>query len=402
MAASIRYTPLVIVYHAAWVVPVEGAALRDGCVAVADGRVAWVGRAEDAPAGERRELGPGVLLPGLVNAHCHLELSHLAGRLIPARGFVDWVERLVAARAEDPLALVRTRAADGIAALERTGTVAVGDVSNALAHLDLLDRSSLRARVFFEQIGWDPAAATAVMDTARARLAALPPLRHVKVSLAAHAPHSVSPALLTALAEGSGRLALHLAESPAERRFLEAGDDQWSAFLTSRGLGHVRFDPPGLSPVRHVERLGVLRTGVLAAHGVQVDAADRALLAARGVFVVLCPRSNEALGVGRAPVVEMREAGVRLCLGTDSLASVPTLDLWDDVLALHRALPSLEGDWLVRAATRAGAEALGFDDLGRIVPGARAASAFFEGPASIGDPLDFLLSGEAHPRAVAA
>ena len=391
-----------IVFHADWVVPVEGPPLRDACVAVADGRVVWVGPASAAPTGERRLLGPGVLLPGLVNAHCHLELSHLAGRLTPARGFVEWVERLVVTRPEDPLALVRTRTAEGIAALERTGTVAVGDVSNALAHLDLLERSTVRARVFFEQIGWDPAAATAVMEAARARLAALPPLRQVKVSLSAHAPHSVSPALLTSLAEAGGRLALHLAESPHERRFLEAGDPEWSAFLARRGLGHVRFDPPGLSPVRHVDRLGVLRPGVLAVHGVQVDAADRALLAARGVVVVLCPRSNEALDVGRAPVMEMREAGVRLCLGTDSLASVPTLDLWDDVLALHRAFPSLEPEWLVRAATRGGAEALGFDDLGRIAPGARARFAFFEGSASTRDPLAFLLSGDAHPKGVAA
>src|SRR5262249_39966427 len=159
---------------------------------------------------------------------------HLHGRLLPARDFVDWVERLVALRPEDSLALVRTRAAQGITALERTGTAAVGDVSNALAHLDLLERSSLRARVFFEQTGWDPAAAGAVMNAARARLAALPPMRQVKVSLAAHAPHSVSPALLTALAEAGGRLAIHLAESPHERRFLDTGDPPWSAFLARR------------------------------------------------------------------------------------------------------------------------------------------------------------------------
>src|SRR5262249_528608 len=98
----------------------------------------------------------------------------------------------------------------------------------------------------------------------------------------------------------------------------------------------------------------------------------------------------------------LRSAGVRLCMGTDSLASVPTLDLWDDVLALHRAVPALEGRWLVHMATRAGAEALGFDDLGWMAPGARATFAFFEGPASIPGPHAFLLSGDAHPRALAA
>jgi cytosine/adenosine deaminase-related metal-dependent hydrolase len=354
-----------------------------------------VGRAAQAPRGEARDLGPGVLMPGLVNAHCHLELSHLAGRLTGAGGFVDWVSRLVAARGDANPADVRAQAAAGIAQAERTGTVAVGDVSNTLAHLDLLAASSLRARVFLELIGWDPATADRVLDAAHARLGALNLPDHVTVSLAAHAPHSVSPALLTAIVEAGGVASLHLAESPQESRFLGRGDAEWSAFLASRGLGHVTFEPQGMSPVRHVDAFGVLRPGLVAAHGIQVDASDRALLAERGVFVVLCPRSNESLGVGRAPVPELREAGVRLALGTDSLASVPTLDLWDDVLALHDAFPSLEPEWLVRTATRGGAEALGYDDLGVIAPGSAAAFAFSEAPASLSDPLAFLLSGDA-------
>ena len=134
--------------------------------------------------------------------------------------------------------------------------------------------------------------------------------------------------------------------------------------------------------------------------GAQVDAGDAALLAARGVAVVLCPRSNRALDVGEPPVPALRAAGVRLCVGTDSLASVDSLDLWDDVLALRQAFPALEPAWLVHAATRAGADALGFGELGRIARGAAAAFAFAEGPREIADPLAFLVSGEARPRGV--
>jgi len=391
-----------MLFRAGWVVPVDRPPLRDGAVVVEEGRVRWVGRAADAPAGEARDLGPGVLLPGLVNAHCHLELCHLAGRLGEPEGFVDWVERLVTARPQDGPDVVRRRAAAGIQELEDTGTAGVGDVSNALAHLDLLALSSLRARVFFELIGWDPATAASVIAGARARLAAVEPADRVTVSLAAHAPHSVSAALLRAMAEAGGVSAVHLAESPHERRFLHGRDPEWSDFLARRGLGHVSFVPPHLSPVGYLDRLGVLHPGLVAAHGVQVDEADCALLAARGVAVVLCPRSNEALDVGLAPVLELRAAGVRLALGTDSLASVPSLDLWQDVLALHRVFPSLEADWLVRAATQGGADALGFPDLGRIGPGAEAAFAFAEGPATLSDPLAFLVSGDARLRGVRA
>ena len=135
---------------------------------------------------------------------------------------------------------------------------------------------------------------------------------------------------------------------------------------------------------------------------VQVDTADCALLAERGAAVVLCPRSNRTLDVGRAPVRELRAAGVRLCVGTDSLASVPSLDLWEDVLLLHRTFPDLEPEWLLRTATVAGAEALGFGDLGRIAPGATAAFAFADGPPSLDDPMPFLLSGEARIHGVRA
>src|SRR6266496_1812542 len=153
-----------IAFQASWVIPVDGPPLRSGVVTVGGGRVRALGRQGTLEAGaqEVHDLGAGVLMPGLVNAHCHLELSHLAGRLAGAAGFVDWVERLVTTRGEDPMDTVRARTAAAIEELERTGTVAVGDVSNALAHLDLLEDSSLRARVFFELIGWDPTAAERV------------------------------------------------------------------------------------------------------------------------------------------------------------------------------------------------------------------------------------------------
>jgi len=147
--------------------------------------------------------------------------------------------------------------------------------------------------------------------------------------------------------------------------------------------------------------LGVLRPGLLAAHGVHVDAADRALLAARGVVVVLCPRSNEALDVGLAPVPELREAGVRLCLGTDSLASAPTLDLLEDMAVLRREFPDLPPAAIVHMGTAGGAAALGLDDLGTLAPGQKAALAFAPAASDPDDPLALLVSGEAQASLVA-
>ncbi len=391
---------------ASWVVPVAGAPLRDGRVAVGDGRIVWVGRAGDPgePKAPVRELGRGILLPGLVNAHCHLELSHLAGRVPFGGGFVAWVEALVAARGSDDEASVRARAAQAIRELEDRGTVAVGDVSNSLVHLDLLGASRLAAVVFFELLAWDPARAAATLEWADRRLSGLDGTLapNVRVRLAAHAPHSVSPPLLAGLVARGGPAAMHLAESPAESQFLATGSGDWPGFLERRGFGHVAFAPAGLSPVRYADGLRALPRGLVAAHAVQVDAADRELLARRGVHVALCPRSNRSLGVGTARVPELLAAGVPLCLGTDSLASIDSLDVLEDATLLHRQFPDLDPAVIVRMATLGGAEALGFADLGAITRGRRAALAWTPAPAAVDDPCRYLLSGEARLRRVEA
>jgi len=387
------------IYSASWVVPVTRPPIPEGRVAVESGRIAWIGRAGDPgePRGSVHDLGPGVLMPGLVNAHCHLELSHLAGLSQRAKsGFVAWVESLMAQRGQADADAVRAATRRAIRQLESTGTVAVGDVSNALAHLDLLEESHLHAVVFYELLGWDPERADAILDAAAevTTISARPELR-TRVKIGAHAPYSVSPALLQGIVRRGGPASMHLAESPAETRFLAQGDGEWRSFLDRRGLGHVPFDAPGLSPVAHVDALGGLRDGMVAAHCVQVDEADCALLARRGAFVAICPRSNRSLRVGMAPVRRLLDAGVRLCLGTDSLASAETLDLMEDMALLQSQFPELAPDVIVRMATLGGAQALGLPDLGAVEPGRRADLAFVHAGASPSDPLRFLTSGAA-------
>lgn len=383
---------------ASWVVPAGAPPIRRGRVAVEAGRIVWVGSPLDAgaPDAPLLDLGDGVLLPGLVNAHCHLELSALAGRVDRSHGFVPWVASLVEARDAGEAGDERAAIAGAIRQMEESGTAAVGDVSNRLPHLDLLAASSLSAVVFHELLGWDPGAAAGILEAADARLAALRQqgLRP-DVRLAAHALYSVSPALFEGLGERGGPAALHLAESDAETRFLAGGEGEWSVFLRQRGLGQVAFRPPRTSPVAYAASLGLLKPGLLAAHCVHVDAAACRTLARAGVSVVLCPRSNQELDVGVAPVADLLEAGVELSLGTDSLASVPTLNLLDDVVALHRQVPALDPAVIIRLATAGGARALGLAELGAIAPGRRSALAFAPASRTPRDPLAYLVSGDA-------
>lgn len=382
--------------------PVRGLPIRDGAIVVHDGRIEWVGPRAAAPNLPVEDLGAGVLMPGLVNAHCHLELSHLRG-LTPARpGFVPWVEAVVKQRAA-------TLAAQSLAStqeavrwlLAETATAAVGDVSNTLESVRPLAASGLRAVVFHELIGWDPAQAASALEAADAREAALPPADgRVSVRLAAHAPHSVSPALFAKLRERGGPAAVHLAESPAESAFLRDGGGDWPVFLLSRGLKTVDFRPPGVSPVQYLEGLCVLHDRLVAAHAVQTDDADAQTLARRGVSVVACPRSNRKLRVGVPPIPRLLAAGVRVCLGTDSLASGDDLDVAGEMAEVRRLYPDLPARAIVRMATAAGAEALGFDELGTLEPGRAAVLAFARASAVPGDPEALVVSGETALRRV--
>ena len=395
-----------ILLAAGWVLPIGFPPIRDGRVAVAAGRVAWVGTAgqpgmPDAPV---RDLGPGVLLPGLVNAHCHLELSYLRGKAPGGGGFVPWVEWVVAARGTVPDAEMASAAEAAIEDLAGHGTVAVADVSNTLDYVPALRASGLRALVLHELLGWDPAGARAIVEGAIARVAAHAGQgdQRVTIRLAAHAPHSVSPQLLALLVERGGPAGIHLAESPDEVAFLLEGEGAWGGFLERRGLGHVAFVPPAMSPVAYADAAGALHSGLLAAHCVQADAADRELLARRGVHVALCPRSNANLGVGVPPLPQLLAAGVNVCVGTDSLASVDSLDVLDDVVALHRAFPEVPARTLIRIATWNGARALGMADLGAIAPGMADALAYAPADAPVSDPEAFVISGEARLRPLAA
>ena len=392
-----------MILAAGWVLPIGLAPIRDGRVAVEAGRVTWVGAAGDPgmPPGPLRELGRGVLMPGLVNAHCHLELSYLEGKTPSAGGFVPWIESVVAARGTVSDEEVQAAAKAAILRLARAGTVAVADVSNTLGHLAALRASGLRALVLHELLGWDPDGAMAIFDGGLARIAAHDAPGRVSIRLAAHAPHSVSPRLMELMVAGGGPAAMHLAESPDEVAFLRDGNGAWGAFLARRGLAHVAFAPPGLSPVAYAAARGALHPGLIAAHCVQAGGADHALLADRGVHVVLCPRSNASLGVGMAALPELLEAGVNVCVGTDSLASAPTLDVLDDVVALHRAFPSVAPGTLLRMATANGARALGMPDLGAIAPGMTAALAYAPSARLVPDPEAYVLSGQARLRTIA-
>jgi cytosine/adenosine deaminase-related metal-dependent hydrolase len=393
-------------YHAAWVLPIAAPPIRDGWVALDDGRIVAVGGPGENPAeaGSHRsqDLGEVAILPGLVNAHTHLELSYLRDQVAPAGEFVTWVRRVMAARRERPDARspeILAGIAGAIAECARCGTAVVGDISNTLVTFEPLARSELAGVVFYELIRFNAPDPRAFVEQASRQLDALMPTKRLRCSLAAHAPYSVAPPVLRAIREALARdpalpTSVHLSESAEELEFIRSAGGPWRALLEDVGSWDPAFVAPGGTPVEYLDGIGFLDERVLAVHGVQVTVADLQRLAARGTTLVTCPRSNGHTGAGAPPLEEFYASGVRIAVGTDSLASAPDLSVFAELATARALAPTVPAAALLESATRSGAAALGCaGDYGTIEPGRRARLIAVTLPDAVDDVEEYLVSG---------
>lgn len=389
-------------YRAAWIVPVAAPPIRDGWVVIDRGRVLDVGAGQPADGLTEHDLGNVALLPGLVNAHTHLELSYLRHQIAPSPSFVAWIRHVVSARRQypDPRSPEIMRGVDdGILEAFATGTLLVGDISNTLVTVEALKGSPVGGVVFNELIRFNPPDANAVVADAWKQVEALPASPDVRVGLAAHAPYSVAPQVFQALRRAAAAHAdvpcsVHLSESRDEVEFIASGSGPWRQFLEEVGAWNPSWTPHGGSPVRYLDDAGFLSEDVLVVHGVQMSDADLAILKARGATLVTCPRSNVRTGAGTPPVERFYASGVPIAVGTDSLASTPDLNLFSELAALRALAPSVPAGALLESATRTGARALGFAaDFGTIETGKSARLLSVSLPGVLDDVEEYLVGG---------
>jgi len=399
-----------VVYTARHVLPVAAPPLADGAVSVDEGRITAVGRKAEVlkAAGadaEVRDLGDAVLLPGLVNAHVHLDLSWMRDDPPPSESYVAWLRNRTE-RVESAPDPIRIEAAEqAVKEIAARGTVAVGDVTGVPWMAGILARSPLHAVVFLELTGFRGDDAERLLDHAASTLDFVEKEPDVKaargrvaVVLSPHSAHTVSAPLLKALAgraTASGEiLSIHLAETDDEAAMLMDGSGPFPDLLRSRGGFDDGWRPPGQSPVEYLDRLGALTSSTLAVHCIHLGQQDLSRLQARGVTVVTYPRSNLRLGVGKTPVPKLLSSGVPVALGTDSLASVSDLDLFSEMAALRREHPGLSPAAVLRIATLNGARALRLEKtLGTLEKGKLAALVSVPLADPGDDPLETVTSG---------
>jgi aminodeoxyfutalosine deaminase len=318
------------------------------------------------------------------------------GKVKPRDSFVEWVSELMALRASSTPDGTQAMT-EAIVGMEECGTAAVGDISNTLASIEPIAHSRMQAVVFRELIGFGRPDPDTIVAQARAELDRRPPFPRIRLALAPHAPYSVSPGLFRAIARDVAThgtaTTVHLGETPEEVQFLQDASGPFRALLERVGAWNAAWQPPRTGPVDYVAGLGVLTPRTLVVHGVQFTDAELARVAASGATLVTCPRSNVWVGVGDPPVARFYASGVPIAIGTDSLASASDLNLFSELAALHHLAPEVPAAALLRSATRVGAEALGFADLGRIAPGASARLIAIDLPETVRDIETYLVEG---------
>ncbi len=389
------------VYRAAWVCPIDRPPIKDGVITIAGGRILSV-REHGSGIGDQGviDLGNVVLLPGLVNAHTHLELSWLRNRVPPAARFTDWVKTLLATRGRPDTAMSPDQIAmihGAIAEAHASGTVAVGDIGNSLASAGPMRDAGLDGVIFHELLGFKERDG-ALLESTRAMRAAASNIG-VRVSLAPHAPYSTSVELFKAIRAAINEsacpvMSVHLGESAEEVEFIEMGSGPWRGMLDAIGVWRDDWAIPGCDPVTYLDRHGILDGNTLVVHGVHFNDSALARLEEIGATLVTCPRSNRWVGAGDPPIGRFYASGVSVAVGTDSLASVEDLNLFSELKTMRRLAPAVPARKFLESATLIGARALGLGArLGSLTPGKQAKMIAVRLAEHAVDVEEFLLSG---------
>jgi cytosine/adenosine deaminase-related metal-dependent hydrolase len=386
--------------RARWIVPIDRPPLEGGCVVWREGRILEV--TADPPA-QCVDLGDYVVLPGLVNAHTHLEFSDAQRPLgRPGMPLPDWIREVIRqrkARTRDPRACVAAGLAESLA----WGVTTLGEIATYEEPVDVAATTGPRIARFHEVIGFSALRSASALDWLRTRLsrfdsAATADQAAFREGVSPHAPYTVHPQLVADLADLAAAeqrpLAMHLAESREELELIQHGVGPFRDLLEERSMWDPAALAPGMRPLDYLRAMARAPRS-LVVHGNYLEAPEIEFLAAHRerMTVVVCPRTHAYFQHAPHPLPQLVAAGVRVALGTDSRASNPDLDLLAECRAAWRMAPEATPDQVVRWATLGGAEALGCaTECGSLTPGKRADLLAIPCAARAVDPWETLLA----------
>jgi aminodeoxyfutalosine deaminase len=373
---------------ARYVFPVAGPPLEGGLVTVADDRIAAVelcgARAWDF------DCGDAAIVPGFVNAHTHLDLTGARGQTPPSTDFIGWLRTVIAYRQERSRPQVERDIRRGLAQAVASGTTLLGDIAHEGQSVDALLGAPVRSVVFRELLGLSDERAAAAYEGFVWWRAAFPESATCKPGVSPHAPYSTRRGLFSFAAASGLPMATHLAECAEEAELLASHSGPFVSLL--EGLN--AWAPKGLAAsFRQVLNHGVRGDPALFVHANYLPPGDAI---PNNATVVYCPRTHAAFGHPPHPFRQFLARGVRVALGTDSLASNPDLDLLSEARFVHARHPDFPLAALLGMATLRGAEGLGFAGAtGSLVPGKSADLAIVGLPArDAADPHELLFASD--------
>ena len=355
----------------------DAAPINNGAVVIRYGSITTAGPAEiiirKYPGRRVVHFADSILLPGLINLHVHLELPPLLD-IIRAKTFPDWVLNLIGKKKGLASCDYDLATRQNIKMLMRTGTTTAAEICTHNISSAILRRSGLRAIIYQEVISMDPLSLSprlASLDNSTSH-------KLVHCGLSPHTPYTVSEAALRAInlfsRKKDVRLAMHVAESKDEILLLQQKKNGLEK-IYQFAKWDLAWAPKGPSSFEYLGRIGILSPHLLAVHAVQVTDKDIKLIKKSKVSIAHCPRSNKETGVGRMPLKKIVDAGITVGIGTDSLASSPSLNLWDELryaYKIHRR-DGITAKDLLQLATIGGAKALGLEkEIGSLEAGKRA------------------------------
>ena len=387
-----------MIIRARVLLPVASSPIENGAILVENGRIKWIGRWRECPveAGTSvHDLGEVALLPGLINAHCHLDYTNMAGQIPPPKYFPDWVKTILSFKAHWSFSEYAESWLRGARMLLDSGTTTVADIE-AVPELppETWHSTPLRLISFYELTGVkSQRAPNDLLKEASDWITQLPQLPGKEPALSPHALYSTTPELIRKAAsyavEQNLPITTHLAESEDEFRMFTDGSGPFYDWL--KGQRNMADCGKG-SPVKLAHEYGLLQPGFIAVHVNYLALEDAELLGTTRSSVVHCPRSHDYFQHAPFPFDELRNAGVNICLGTDSLASSrkdgannPELNMWHELRLFSRKHPAVSPRDIFHMATTNAALALGkANEIGALAPGhfADCFAAPYSGPIS--------------------
>jgi cytosine/adenosine deaminase-related metal-dependent hydrolase len=365
-----------LILRARVVLPIATPPIENGAVLIFRDRIVVAGPWKDFPSklksadrGKILDLGDSILLPGLVNAHCHLDYTGMAGLWPSPKKFTDWIPRMLAAKAEWSYSDYARSWVNGAKMLLHSGTTTVADIEAAPELLpEVWEATPLRVISFLELTG--VRSRREPVDIIGEAVDMINSLGHSRCSaaLSPHAPYSTTPELLSLSArvtkEKNLPVAVHVSESEQEFDMFTHARGEMFDWLKKNGRDNSDC---GLgTPFQLLERAGLIGKNLLAIHANYLDDSDFKLLSGRGASIVHCPRSHEYFQHRKFPLEELLSAKINICLGTDSLATVAKngkeeldLSMFQEMQALARTYPQLPPQSILKMATVNGARALG-------------------------------------------